>query len=159
MSTIRVIIKRPGWTAKFVHIDNELEMLQRLVGGYIETLTVASDCVFIFNEEGRLKGLPTNVFVHGIELVGPVIIAGRNEEGELTDIPKAIGDRASLALLYPQMLQRQPFRICPRCGKAYIDHPAISRRNREEICPECGQLEALEDYRRFASAAKRRAKQ
>lgn len=157
MSTIRTIIKYPGWPARFTHIDNELEMLQRIVGGYIETLTVDDRLVMIFNEEGRLAGLPTNFFIEGVELVGPVIVAGYDGEGELTDIPKEIGTRAKLEERFPQLLQSQPFRICPRCGKAYIDRPAVSRRNREDICPECGQMEALEDYRRFSAAAKRRA--
>ena len=36
-------------------------------------------------------------------------------------------------------------RICPRCGQAYTDHPALSRRdNATMICPDCGTREALE---------------
>ena len=35
-------------------------------------------------------------------------------------------------------------RICPKCGKKYEDHPAISRTDdKTEICPECGTREAL----------------
>lgn len=35
--------------------------------------------------------------------------------------------------------------ICPKCGKAYFERPALSRMdNRTEICPECGLKEALE---------------
>lgn len=35
-------------------------------------------------------------------------------------------------------------RICPVCGKAYTDYPAISRKdNTTEICPDCGMMEAL----------------
>lgn len=35
-------------------------------------------------------------------------------------------------------------RTCPRCGKVYLDYPAISRKdNKTEICPECGLAEAL----------------
>lgn len=35
-------------------------------------------------------------------------------------------------------------RQCPRCGKKYNDHPAISRKdNKSEICPQCGLAEAL----------------
>lgn len=35
-------------------------------------------------------------------------------------------------------------RTCPRCGKVYLDYPAISRKDNEtEICPECGLAEAL----------------
>lgn len=35
-------------------------------------------------------------------------------------------------------------RQCPRCGRKYNDHPAISRKdNKSEICPQCGLAEAL----------------
>lgn len=36
-------------------------------------------------------------------------------------------------------------RTCPKCGKSYVEAPAISRTDdRTEICPKCGLLEALE---------------
>lgn len=36
-------------------------------------------------------------------------------------------------------------RICPRCGKTYAEHPALSRTDNETlICPDCGTREALE---------------
>lgn len=36
-------------------------------------------------------------------------------------------------------------RICPKCGKCYDEHPALSRKdNRTEICPMCGMQEAIE---------------
>lgn len=36
-------------------------------------------------------------------------------------------------------------RICPRCGKEYIEYSALSRKdNKTEICPRCGTKEALE---------------
>ena len=35
--------------------------------------------------------------------------------------------------------------VCPRCGKAYTEHPALSRVDNETlICPDCGIREALE---------------
>ena len=35
-------------------------------------------------------------------------------------------------------------RICPKCGKTYKGHPAISRVDNETpICPTCGTREAL----------------
>jgi hypothetical protein len=38
-------------------------------------------------------------------------------------------------------------RICNRCNKTYIEHPAISRRdNNTRICSECGNEEAFIDY-------------
>ena len=34
--------------------------------------------------------------------------------------------------------------ICPRCGAAYSERPAISREdNQTPICPDCGTREAL----------------
>ena len=38
-------------------------------------------------------------------------------------------------------------RICPVCGKAYSEHPAISRKdNKTEICSKCGTIEAVEEF-------------
>ena len=35
--------------------------------------------------------------------------------------------------------------VCPRCGKTYSEHPALSRADNETlICPDCGTREALE---------------
>lgn len=39
-------------------------------------------------------------------------------------------------------------RICPKCGRSYNDHPAVSRTdNQTLICPDCGTREALESIR------------
>ena len=36
-------------------------------------------------------------------------------------------------------------RKCPKCGREYSEHPAISRLDNEtEICPDCGTMEALQ---------------
>lgn len=36
-------------------------------------------------------------------------------------------------------------KICPRCGKAYHEPPALSRKdNKTLVCPDCGTREALE---------------
>lgn len=36
-------------------------------------------------------------------------------------------------------------RVCPRCGRAYVSKPALSRAdNKTLICPDCGTREALE---------------
>ena len=40
-------------------------------------------------------------------------------------------------------------KVCPKCGKTYRGHPAISRvDNVTAICPLCGTREALEQYMR-----------
>ena len=36
---------------------------------------------------------------------------------------------------------------CPKCGKYYTGHPALSRDdNKTEICPECGINEAIQRF-------------
>lgn len=36
-------------------------------------------------------------------------------------------------------------RVCPLCGKAYVEQPALSRADNETlICPDCGTRQALE---------------
>ena len=35
--------------------------------------------------------------------------------------------------------------ICPKCGKEFLEKPAMSRRDESEICPMCGHKEALDD--------------
>lgn len=41
-------------------------------------------------------------------------------------------------------MQEVDYKKCPRCGKIYFEHPAISRAdNKTEICPKCGAEEAL----------------
>ena len=47
-------------------------------------------------------------------------------------------------------------RVCPLCGRAYREHPALSRKDNETpICPDCGVREAVEeeeiDFDRYES--------
>lgn len=69
-----------------VTMPNDLEALQKAVGGYIETVTLATDLVLICNEEGRLLGLDHNCRICGVDFVGTIILAGVDGE-EFADIP------------------------------------------------------------------------
>lgn len=74
---ILVIIKKPGEPPVVEPLfSNTLESFQKEVGGYIETVTFASDVALVVNEEGLLIGLPYNCKVFGLDLVGPVILVG-----------------------------------------------------------------------------------
>ena len=85
-NSINVIIKRPGEIPHAVQVKNELHELQRVVGGYIETVTITTDLVIICNEEGRLLGLDPNCTVCGVSFVGNIIIAAYDDEGNFTDV-------------------------------------------------------------------------
>ncbi len=73
---MKVIIKQPGKEPEVAEIENTLPALQRAVGGYIETVTLATDCCIICNEEGRLEGLPYNLTFYGVSFVGPILVVG-----------------------------------------------------------------------------------
>ena len=74
---------------KEVIVKNELEALQNLGGGYIETVTLTTDCVGVCNEEGRMKGLPANCNYLGVDFVGPILLAGVDGE-DFTDYPWSV---------------------------------------------------------------------
>ena len=69
-----VLYVKPGEKPKRIEIENDLEALQRAVGGYIEAVYPYEDPVaLIVNEEGKLNGLPLNR-------------ALRDEDNEIYDI-------------------------------------------------------------------------
>lgn len=75
---ILVVIKEPGKKPVVEPLfDNNLNAFQEAVGGYIETVTFATDLVIICNEEGRLRGLPFNCNVAGVNFVGTILAVGR----------------------------------------------------------------------------------
>ena len=85
---MKAIRKEPGCAPELIDIDNTLKALQTEVGGYIETVTIASDAVVICNEEGRILGLPDNCRVCGVDFVGTILVVGRNKD-EFCDVPEA----------------------------------------------------------------------
>lgn len=78
-----------GIVAEIVDVQNELEALQAAVGGYIETIGLQGGAVMIVDEEGRLKGYPTNSLaslVAGTDIVGTALIVGADDD-EFDDVP------------------------------------------------------------------------
>lgn len=85
---MKAIRKKPGCTPEIIEVENTLKALQTEVGGYIETVTIASDAVVICNEEGRILGLPDNCRVCGVDFVGTILVVGRDRD-EFCDVPEA----------------------------------------------------------------------
>lgn len=87
---MRILIKNTQDT-KFheIVIPNNLRVMQQLVDGPIEAVTIASDAVVICNEEGRLQGMEPNCNYMGIDFVGPILIVGVDGE-EFTDSPWSV---------------------------------------------------------------------
>ena len=85
---MKVIRKKPGCEPEVIDIDNTLAALQQEVGGYIETVTIASDAVVICNEEGVPLGMPYNCRFVNVDFVGSILVVGRNKD-EFCDVPEA----------------------------------------------------------------------
>lgn len=84
----RAIVKRPD--EKYGHmtnVSNSLPALQKHVGGYIETVTLWPDATIICNEEARLKDLPYNCTIEGVDFYGTIIVIGINDE-DFTNLPE-----------------------------------------------------------------------
>lgn len=96
---MRAIYKAPGREPQRVEIGNELNVLQQIVGGYIETVRISDGAILIVNEEGKLKGLEPNFFFGAIGdvIVGPVLIVGENGD-EFADLPEDEAEEISRIL-------------------------------------------------------------
>ena len=85
---MKAIRKEPGCAPELIDIYNTLKALQTEVGGYIETVTIASDAVVICNEEGGPLGIPYNCRFVNVDFVGSILVVGRNKD-EFCDVPEA----------------------------------------------------------------------
>lgn len=68
--------KEPGKPWEIVEVPNELETLQKVVGGRLERVTFFSDACALCDEDALYKGLPHNTYICGVEFFGPVLIVG-----------------------------------------------------------------------------------
>ena len=77
---MKIVVKKVGQKPEVKEIENELHVLQEIVGGYIECFDVIDNIVCICNEEGKLNGLPAN-FIFGRDvIVGDVFFCTAGEE-------------------------------------------------------------------------------
>ncbi|UWG97560.1 MAG: DUF3846 domain-containing protein [Candidatus Dehalobacter alkaniphilus] len=89
MRKLRVLVVKPEKPPYVVEIENNLPVLQELVGGDIQYVGLDRDAFFYCNEEGKLLGLPGNRKLDNGDIVaGTFIICredGIGEEVSLTD--------------------------------------------------------------------------
>ena len=103
MSTerIRAVYKAPGKLPVTIEVENELEALQRAVGGYLEPIRIATNAYILCDEEGTVKGLPYNATIFNVNFIGPILFVG-TENGEFCDVPEDI-EKAMPALFDLEM--------------------------------------------------------
>lgn len=85
---MRAIIKSPGRRPGVIEMENSLRAMQKIVGGYIETVTLGTDTALICNEDGIALGLAPNVNFLGLKIRGTLLIVGVDGE-EFCDISDA----------------------------------------------------------------------
>ena len=84
---MKVIVKEPGMASEYREVDNTLDSMQEIVGGYIECVFLGDGAVMVCNEEGKLMGMQMNFPFHNDIIVGTVFVCGTDEEGDFTDVP------------------------------------------------------------------------
>lgn len=84
---INVIVKSPDEKVGHqVTIDNTLEAMQEIVGGYIETVPAYNGATIVCNEEGAIRRMTPNFACpYGI-IRGAVLVCGTDEE-DFDDCP------------------------------------------------------------------------
>lgn len=90
MAKLKAIYKRVGFDPVQVEVENELEPLQIMIGGDIETVPwyFYNGMIMLVDEEGKLNHRPINFLWKDDAIVGSVMWLGTNiEEGEFIDCP------------------------------------------------------------------------
>ena len=89
---IRVVIVPRSEPAYIKEIENDLQTMQGIVGGYIETTKLTQGIRIVCNEEGLLKNLPQNK--HLPWLVGTVFLISSEitGDGEMTGLSRRVAE-------------------------------------------------------------------
>lgn len=115
---IKIYVKEPGNPLEARKIPNTLKTMQQIVGGYIETVTVATDLVIVCNEEGRLIGLPYNCTIAGgCDFVGTIFFVGKFRD-EFCSIGVS-KEWIRQIILHDSAAEDLPTGKCCICGCAY----------------------------------------
>lgn len=85
---MKVIVKKVGEAPQTVNLDNTLEAVQKVVGGYIEVLRIDGNLLMICDEEGKLKGKPYNFDLGHDIIVGDVLFVQSDGE-DFADLDEA----------------------------------------------------------------------
>ena len=83
---MRVIVKEVGKAPQVKVIENTLNTLQSLVGGYIETVSMEDNIILICNEEGKMQGLPPNFSMGYDVIVGTAVFVAFDGKEDFTGL-------------------------------------------------------------------------
>lgn len=86
---IRVVIIEPGKVPREALILPTPEEIQKVIGGYVEQFTIASDLLALCNGEGWLRTLKPCCSIDGVTFSGTVILCGK-VAATYSDIPVSL---------------------------------------------------------------------
>lgn len=83
---MRILYKEPFKDAEVKEIEDDLKVMQELVGGYIETVKIMNgvDIVMVVNDMGKINNLKPNIISSQDVIVGNIFFVG-------IDIPEMRG--------------------------------------------------------------------
>lgn len=90
---IKVVMVEPSKCPTITTINNDLESLQKAVGGLIEFVDIEENVCILCNEEGKLIGLEGNRRLNNDIIVGTFYVCGVNDDGELISLTSAQMDK------------------------------------------------------------------
>ena len=90
---IKVVMVEPLKCPTITTIHNDLESLQKAVGGLFEFVDIEENVCILCNEEGKLIGLEGNRRLNNDIIVGTFYVCGVNDDGELISLTPAQIDK------------------------------------------------------------------
>lgn len=113
---ISVLVIEPGKYPKLTEIDDSLESMQEIVGGYIEEYMPFEDEVAIVcNEEGKMNGAELNRAIYGENKEILDIVTGKFficyapfESEKFESLPKDMAEKYENLFKYPEKFYKTP---------------------------------------------------
>lgn len=102
---IRVLKVEPGKEPEQTMMENTLEAMQSMVGGYIEMVSLDERTLLVCNEEGKLMGLEGNRRLGSDIIAGTFFVVGDDGCGNLCSL-----DAHQLNQYTQQFAEPQSFR-------------------------------------------------
>ncbi len=90
---IKVVMVEPSKHPAITTIDNDLESLQKAVGGLIEFVGLEENTCILCNEEGKLIGLKGNRRFYNDIIAGTFYVCGLDDDGDLDSLTPSQMDR------------------------------------------------------------------
>lgn len=77
---MKIVVKEVGQEPEVKEVENELHVLQGIVGGYIQCVSLPKNVLCICNEEGKILNMPANIVLGFDVICGDILFCSSNGE-------------------------------------------------------------------------------